>query len=100
MKRKFRTHDEYLIETLKDPNEAALFLNAALEENDQDLLMVAIGQVARSQGLTKLAKRTNVSRMGLYKMLARHKNPGLKTFLSILEASGITIQFKPRALAA
>ena len=34
MKRKYRTFDEYLIESLKDPEEAALYLNAAIEEND------------------------------------------------------------------
>ncbi len=100
MKRKFRTHAEYLVETLKDPNEAALYLNAVLEEDDRDLLMVALADVARAHGLSKLAKRSHVSRMGLYKLLSKHKNPGLKTFLAILEASGITIQFKPRALAA
>ncbi len=100
MKRKFRTFDTYLIESLKDPKEAALYLNAALEENDRELLLVALTDVARAHGLAKLAKRAHLSRMGLYKLLSRHKNPGLKTFLSILEASGITIQFKPRALAA
>ena len=98
--RRFRTFDNYLHSELKDPKHAALYLNAVLEENDRELLMVALADVARAHGLTKVAKRTHISRMGLYKMLSKHKNPGLKTFLAILEAAGITIHFQPRALAA
>ena len=96
----YRTFDSYLQEKLKNPQEAALYLNAVLEEDDRELLMRALADVARAQGLSKLAKRAHLSRMGLYKLLAAHKNPGLKTFLAILQASGITIQFKPKALAA
>jgi probable addiction module antidote protein len=71
-----------------------------LEENDQELLMAALANVARAHGLSVTAKRAHLSRMGLYKILSAHQNPQRGTFLSILEASGITIQFKSKALAA
>ncbi len=62
--------------------------------------MAALANVARAHGLSVTAKRAHLSRMGLYKILSAHQNPQRGTFLSILEASGITIQFKSKALAA
>ena len=98
--RKYRTHDEYLAESLKDPDEAALYLNAAAEENDPALLLEALAQVAKAHGVTRMAKRVSLSRMGLYKTLSKKGNPEFKTFFSILKASGIQLAFKPLPQAA
>jgi len=94
--RKFRTHEEYLKKSLKDPKEAALYLNAVAEENDPALLMTALAQVARAHGISGMARQASLSRMGLYKTLSKDGNPELKTFLAILEASGIQLSFKPK----
>lgn len=93
--RAYRTHDEYLNEVLKDPKEAALFLNAAWEENDPALLLVALAQVARAHGATRTAKKASMSRAGLYKSLSKRGNPEFKTFMSLLRASGLQMTFKP-----
>jgi probable addiction module antidote protein len=98
--RKYQTHDEYLIDTLKDPKEAALYLNAAAEENDPALLLVALAQVAKAHGLSRMARRVSISRMGLYKSLSKSGNPEFKTFVKLLAASGLQLSFKPKALAA
>jgi probable addiction module antidote protein len=98
--RKYRTHEEYLTEELKNPIEAALYLNATIEENDPVLLVSALAQVAKAHGMTKMAGRAHLSRMGLYKTLSKKGNPELKTFLQILKASGIQLAFKPLAQAA
>ena len=98
--RKYQSYDEYLIETLKDPKEAALYLNAAAEENDPALLLVALAQVARAHGLSRMAKRASISRMGLYKSLSKNGNPEFKTFIKLIAASGLQLSFKPKALAA
>ncbi len=55
--RKYRAHNEYLNESLRDPKEAALYLNAAAEENDPSLLLVALAQVAKAHGVSRMAKR-------------------------------------------
>jgi probable addiction module antidote protein len=98
--RKYRTHDEYLVQSLKDPKEAALYLNAAADENDPSLLLVALAQVAKAHGVTHMAKRVSISRMGLYKTLSKKGNPEFKTFFSIVKASGLQLTFKPMAHAA
>jgi len=95
--RTYRTHDEYLIEVLKDPKEAALYLNACVEENDPALIIAALAQVAKAHGLSRMAKRVSLSRMGLYKTLSKKGNPEFKTLLGILNASGLRLSFKPAA---
>jgi len=99
--RKLQTHDEYLTEVLKDPKEAALYLNAAAEEDDPALLLVALAQVAKAHGVSRMAKRTSLTRMGVYKSLSKNGNPGFKTFIKLLDASGLQLTFRPKtALAA
>lgn len=93
--RTYRSNDEYMDEVLKDPKEAALYLNAAWEENDPQLLLVALAQVAKAHGATKIAKKASMSRAGMYKSLSKHGNPELKTFMNLLSASGLRMSFKP-----
>ena len=93
--RTYRSHDDYLNEVLKDPKEAALYLNAAMEENDSALILVALAQVAQAHGITKTAKKASMSRAGLYKSLSKKGNPEFKTFMSLLSASGLQMSFKP-----
>ena len=99
--KKYRTHDDYLQTALKDPKEAALFLNAAVEENDPRLLMEALAKVALAHGMSRMAQRTSLTRMGLYKALSRKGNPEFRTIFKLLTASGLQLSFKPKsALAA
>jgi probable addiction module antidote protein len=100
MKRKYRTHDEYLTEVLQDPEEAAHYLNAAFEENDPAFLLVAMAQVAKARGVSRMAKHASLSRMGVYKSLSKNGNPELKTFLKLLAASGLELFFKPKTITA
>ncbi len=91
--RRHRPFEEYLDEALKDPVHAAEYLNAALEEDDPEFLLLALGDVARAYGMSKLAKKASISRVGLYKSLSKKGNPGLQTFINILKASGLRLSF-------
>jgi probable addiction module antidote protein len=93
--KRYRTHDDYLGKTLKDPKEAALYLNAAAEENDPALMLAALAQVVKAHGVSKMAKKVALSRAGVYKTLSKGGNPELKTFMGIVNASGMKISFKP-----
>ena len=93
--RTYRSNDEYLSEALKDPKEAALYLNAAWEENDPALLLAALADVARAHGATRTAKKAAMSRAGLYKSLSKNGNPEFKTFMNVLRAAGLQMTFKP-----
>lgn len=98
--RHYRTHDEYLEKTLQNPKEAALYLNAAAEENDPVFLIEALAQVARAHGLSNMARKVSLSRMGLYKTLSKKGNPEFRTFMKLVAASGLQVTFKPKTSLA
>jgi probable addiction module antidote protein len=86
-----RWHD-YLINSLKNPDEAAGYLNTALEDGDFYFFLVALRNVAEAQGgLTKLSRLTNLNRSNLYRMLSKQGRPELPTFLKVLDTLGLTL---------
>ena len=40
----------------------AEYLNSALEDGDEDAIIVAIGNIAKAIGMTKIAEQTGLSR--------------------------------------
>lgn len=90
-----RDHQEYLLETLKDPNEAAAYLNAALEENDNELFLLALKNVIKATGMTKVAKKANLNRENLYRMLSKKGNPELSSLWALLSSIGLEISITP-----
>ena len=72
-----------LIEDLKDPAYARTYLSVALEEYEKDqdgfAFLTALRDVAEARGgIGKLAKKTNLNRENLYKVLSSKGNPRLK----------------------
>ena len=53
----------------------AAYLNAAIEENDPELLLAAIADVAKARGITKVAQDAGVGRESLYKTLSPGSRP-------------------------
>jgi len=73
-----------LYEDLKDPHEAALYLNAAFEDGHPDVILLAMHHVAKARGMTRIANTLRVHRVSLHKMLRKNGNPSFRTFLSLL----------------
>lgn len=89
-------YQEYLIESLKDPEEATGYLNAALEGGDISVFLLALQNVVQAQGgITKLAIKTHKSRTSLYKALSKKGNPYLKNTNNILSAMGMHLAVVP-----
>ena len=61
---------EYL-ETDEDIEE---YLKAVFETGDTQLMITAIGDVARAKGMTKIASQMNCGRESLYKSLSKPAN--------------------------
>jgi probable addiction module antidote protein len=53
-------------EFLDSPEMIHEYLKAAFEEGDKELLIAAIGNVAKAKGMTEIARKTNLSRQNLY----------------------------------
>jgi len=98
--RNYRDFKDYHIERLRDPEEARLYLDIALEEYEEDgdteAFLIALRDVAEAQGgITKLAEQTNLNRPNLYKVLSEEGNPRLKTLGTVLHELGFRLSVEP-----
>lgn len=90
------SHQSWLKKYLTDPEKAAAYLNAELEDGDMFYLLKAIRNVAAANGgVGKLAKTVKMSRTTLYKTLSENGNPEISTLEKILAVYGIRIGFFP-----
>ena len=90
------SYKDYLIDSLKDPVEAAGYLDAALSGGDSGVFLLALQNVVQAQGgPTRLAEKTIKSRPGLYKSLSDKGNPYLKSASDILIAMGMRFAVIP-----
>lgn len=90
--RKTKPYQPELIESLRNPREAEEYLNVALEEDDPELFLLALRNVAEAQGgVARLAEKTKLNRESLYKMLSERGNPELKSLDVLLHALGFRL---------
>ena len=73
----------------------AEYLNKVFEDGDSSDLIVAIGHIAKSIGMTKIAEKTGMSRLSLYKVLSDGAKPKFGTIMKVLKAIGGQINVKP-----
>ena len=73
-------------EHLKTKEEREAYLNAAFEDGDASVIAAALGDIARAEGMSKVAKRTGLGRESLYKALSPDGNPALSTILKVIRA--------------
>ena len=74
----------------------AEYLNTVLEEGDDSDVIAAIGHIAKSIGMTKIADETGLSRPSLYKALSDGAKPQFATIMKVLKAIGGHIQINPK----
>lgn len=73
----------------------AEYLNAVLEEGNNSDIIAAIGHIAKSIGMTKIAEETGLSRPSLYKALSAGAKPQFETIMKVLKAIGGQINVNP-----
>lgn len=71
------------------------YLNTVLEEGDNSDMITAIGHIAKSIGMTKIAEETGLSRPSLYKSLSEGAKPQFETIMKVLRAIGGQIKINP-----
>ena len=76
---------------LDTPEAIAAYIEAAFEDGDPSLITHTLGVVARSRGMSQIARTAGVSREALYKALTPNGDPKLSTFLSVLKALGMKV---------
>ena len=85
---------------LNSPRDIAAYLEAAIEDGDPGLVAAALGDVARSRGMTRVAHDAGLGRESLYKALSRNGNPEFATALRVIRALGLRVRLVPARRAA
>lgn len=77
---------------LQTPEQIAAYLEAVFEDGDTSEVRAALSHVARAAGMTELARKTGLSRAGLYKALGEGGNPSFETVAAVLKALGVRMK--------
>ena len=75
------------------------YLEAAMEGNDARHIASALSDVARSKGMTEIARKAGLGRQALYSALSEGGNPTLETLVAVLGALGLELTIQKRAAA-
>ena len=99
MARRTVPYEDILHRDLQDPEEAAAYLTAALDDksgNGSVVFLLALRDVAKARGIRELAQDTQLSRESLYRTLSRKGNPRFSTLEAVLESLGLTLSVEVR----
>ena len=77
--------------SLMNSDEAATYLDAALEENNQEIFLLALRDIAEAHGFSKVAQDTFLNRENLYRMLSSTGNPQLSSLMTLLRSLGLRL---------
>lgn len=93
---KSKSYKEHLLKALQDPEEAAAYLDACLEDEDPHVFLLAIKDVADARGgMSKLSKNSSLNRQSLYRTLSKKGNPKMVNVFSILASLGMELHITP-----
>ena len=76
---------------LETKEDVVLYLDAAFEDGDPGLIAAALGDVARTKGMMKVAAKAGLGRESLYKALSPDGNPEFATVLKVMRALGLRL---------
>ena len=89
---KTELYREGLLESLRNPDEAAHYLNACLEDEDRRVFLLALRDIADAHGgVGALSRNTELNRESLYRMLSKAGNPSLESLAAVLHACGLRL---------
>lgn len=84
---------------LDTPETISAFLAEAMKEHDPEVMMQAIAEVAKAQGVNRLAQNAGVNRESLYKALKGGTHVRYDTVMRLMLAVGVELTVKPAAKA-
>ncbi len=83
-----------MTENMKTEEDYAAYLETALEEGDPAFISAVLGDIARSRGMTQMAKETGLARESLYRALSADGNPSFATVVKVINALGLKIHIQ------
>jgi probable addiction module antidote protein len=82
---------------LETPESVIEYLNVVFADGDPKLIATALGNVARSKGMSEIAKKTNLDRSGLYKSLSKEGEPKFATVIKVMNSIGFRLMVTPKS---
>ncbi|MCW5206934.1 putative addiction module antidote protein [Desulfobulbus sp. F5] len=73
---------------LETKDEINDYMNNAYMDGDPRVFLVALGYLAKKQGMAEVAKKAGLNRESLYKALAGEGNPRFSTVNKVIKALG------------
>ena len=70
----------------------AAYLSSAAEDENPDVLLKALGDVAKARGMAQVAKDSGLGRESLYKALAPGAKPRFETIAAVMRALKVKIE--------
>ena len=100
-KRSKKYKEEFLYEQLKNPKEAAAYLNECLQDDDPTVFLIALRDVIKAHGgISKLAEEIERNRESLYRSFSAAGNPSINTLMDTLDVYGLQLSVRPAKLRA
>lgn len=90
-----KTYD--VAEHLETEEDIRLYLEAAFEDGDPQLIRAALADVVRARGMAETARRAGIARASLYKALGENGNPTFDTLTAILGTFGMRLAVTPKS---
>lgn len=84
-------------EFLRSEDDIVEYLNTWLEDGTPGEIARAMGDIARSKGMTEISRSTGLGRQALYNALSENGNPTLETLTAVLGAFGLELSVKKKA---
>ena len=98
--KKTNDYHQFHVENLKNPQTAADYLNAVLDEEDREMFLIALRNVAEAcGGMAKVARHGKLNRSNLYKMLSQSGHPEIQTIHRLLDVLGLRLAIAPKKAA-
>jgi probable addiction module antidote protein len=91
------------IEKLKDAEFSAEYLNASLEDSDEEAderFLIALLQVAKEHEMTAVAEKSGMARQAMYRALSESGNPELSSLRTLLDAMGLRLAVEQKQKAS
>ena len=93
MKNSVSWHDLLMKDLRNDPRAAIGYLNAALDEREPEIFLLALKHVAEAWGgMSKLARAAKLHRVNLHRMLSKNGNPEMVSLRRLLDALDLQLQ--------
>jgi probable addiction module antidote protein len=82
-------------EFLDDEEVIAEYLAAAMEDENPDVFIAALGDVAKARGISEIAKSSGLGRESLYKSLRPGSKLRFETMRKIVDTMGLKLTIEP-----